>query len=373
MFDLDISHYNKNELECLLSLPNKNYTREDVEKSTDTLCAHVQNNVTVTSEIRDKTVGFLVSVKDNLVGVIESNAYAQFDKDPLIENQNHFVMSRPITEVNPVKRDTVVRVVNVDSQFRGNLSTTTSSRFTLGLTNRVAKSVSMELSMFEPPSKIFNISARLGNNYFHVVNAAGTAVKITVPDGTYTDVTDIDFVTDNVNIDDAPVFANNALTIRFGGAIDFGDAPTAVFNLDPDGIVSSTPFYQRLGYMLGFRTETVDLTADTIVTTGEPHLNTNNYFFLAIDDFQNNVSSNFASTTDDQYLPPNTLARIAMTDLNNIVMFNGDENNTSPERKYFGPCDIQRIEVRLTDKYGRDLDTNGSDISFALTFKCVYD
>ena len=373
MFDLDISHYNKNELECLLSLPNKNYTREDVEKSTDTLCAHVQNNVTVTSEIRDKTVGFLVSVKDNLVGVIESNAYAQFDKDPLIENQNHFVMSRPITEVNPVKRDTVVRVVNVDSQFRGNLSTTTSSRFTLGLTNRVAKSVSMELSMFEPPSKIFNISTRLGNNYFHVVNDAGTAVKITVPDGTYTDVTDIDFVTDNPSIVAAPVFANNALTITFSAGAGFGTGPTAVFNLDPVGIVSSTPFYQRLGYMLGFRVETVALTANAIVTTGEPHLNTNNYFFLAVDDFQNNVSSNFASTTDDQSLPPNTLARIAMTDLNNIVMFNGDENNTSPERKYFGPCDIQRLEVRLTDKYGRDLDTNGSDISFALTFKCAYD
>jgi hypothetical protein len=42
-------------------------------------------------------------------------------------------------------------------------------------------------------------------------------------------------------------------------------------------------------------------------------------------------------------------------------------------REYFGPVDIQRLDVRLLDEYGRVIDLNGIDWSFSLAFEKLYD
>jgi hypothetical protein len=41
-------------------------------------------------------------------------------------------------------------------------------------------------------------------------------------------------------------------------------------------------------------------------------------------------------------------------------------------REYFGPVDIQRIRITLVDEFGRVLDLNNMDWSFALMFECLY-
>ena len=163
---------------------------------------------------------------------------------------------------------------------------------------------------------------------------------------------------------------NNKLKIVFAGTT----FTKAKFDLDITGCSSTGTFAQRLGYIMGFRKPTVDLDVSyTITSTGSPCLKVSNYFFLSINDFQQNVSSNFVSSFDDQKIPTNTLARVSIDDLSRIVIFNGGENNASPERKYFGPCDIGRVDIELVDKFGRTIDTDNTDFSFAITFKCAYD
>ena len=66
MFDLDINNYNRNELEDLLDLSNKKYTKEDLENSTTHLQQQVKLNNTVDTSTREKTSLFLVTIKDQL-------------------------------------------------------------------------------------------------------------------------------------------------------------------------------------------------------------------------------------------------------------------------------------------------------------------
>jgi hypothetical protein len=42
-------------------------------------------------------------------------------------------------------------------------------------------------------------------------------------------------------------------------------------------------------------------------------------------------------------------------------------------RQYFGPVDIQKMQIQLLDEYGRVLDMNNMDYSFCLSFQTVYD
>ena len=119
-----------------------------------------------------------------------------------------------------------------------------------------------------------------------------------------------------------------------------------------------------------FRSDIIDITGNNIKATARPNFKTSNYFFLSINDFQQNSSSNFVSSSSNLVVPSTTLARISLSGADDsIVVFSGEANNTSPERKYFGPCDIQRLEVNLMDKFGRLVDTGGTDYSFAITFK----
>ena len=42
-------------------------------------------------------------------------------------------------------------------------------------------------------------------------------------------------------------------------------------------------------------------------------------------------------------------------------------------REYFGPVNIQRLDIRLYDEYGRVIDLNNTDWSFNLAFEKLYD
>jgi hypothetical protein len=50
-----------------------------------------------------------------------------------------------------------------------------------------------------------------------------------------------------------------------------------------------------------------------------------------------------------------------------------DFNIVSEPRRYFGPVDIQRLQIRLLDEHGRVLQMNNANFSFCLNLKTVYD
>ena len=65
---------------------------------------------------------------------------------------------------------------------------------------------------------------------------------------------------------------------------------------------------------------------------------------------------------------PNILARISSTTHNN-----NRNNLIYPERVYFGPTNINKLEIKLYDEYGRFVDINNSDYSFVLEIEILYE
>jgi hypothetical protein len=52
-----------------------------------------------------------------------------------------------------------------------------------------------------------------------------------------------------------------------------------------------------------------------------------------------------------------------------------DKMNTYlyPKRVYFGPTNINKLDIKIYDEYGRILDVNNGDLSIELECEILYD
>ena len=72
-------------------------------------------------------------------------------------------------------------------------------------------------------------------------------------------------------------------------------------------------------------------------------------------------------------LNKNILARISIQGSVFNYLSKDNFNLISTPRQYFGPVDIQKLQIQLLDEYGRILNLNNMDYSFCLTFQTIYD
>ena len=151
------------------------------------------------------------------------------------------------------------------------------------------------------------------------------------------------------------------------------------------------PLPYFLGWQLGYRTAIYQLgggedsTGSTspgipqsAVSEGICLITGPQYVFLCIDDYNNNVNNYYASAYGSSTIAPNIIARLNIKQQINSAgvygVVSGESLSTSLtySREYFGPVDIQRLRITLVDDFGRVLDLNNMDWSFALMFECVY-
>ena len=94
-------------------------------------------------------------------------------------------------------------------------------------------------------------------------------------------------------------------------------------------------------------------------------------------DFNNSVLDGFYGTFNSSIINKNILARISLQgnafgNSFNILSKDNFSLITTP-RQYFGPVDIQKLQIQLLDEYGRILNLNNMDYSFCLTFQTIYE
>jgi len=148
------------------------------------------------------------------------------------------------------------------------------------------------------------------------------------------------------------------------------------------------PLPYFLGWQLGFRTAMYEMNGgldpsgnsvpQAAVSEGICLITGPNYVFLCIDDYNNNVNNYYASAFGSSTIAPNIIARlnikqqIGSTGAFNVISGESLSTSLTYSREYFGPVDIQRIRITLVDEFGRVLDLNNMDWSFALMFECIY-
>jgi hypothetical protein len=145
------------------------------------------------------------------------------------------------------------------------------------------------------------------------------------------------------------------------------------FQADRFGIDDrSTPLPLKFGWFLGFRNG-IYVNNLNYVSEGVLDIRGPKYFFLVVDDYKNNVNNNFYSAFNSSVLNKNILARISLqANTFNVLEQNNLSLITTP-REYFGPVDIQIMNIQLLDEYGRIVDLNNMDFSFCLTLVTSYD
>ena len=418
-FDLNIDNYNIKELEDLFELPS-NSDESIIEMQERKLRQNIISDRSIVSETKNNTLEFINQVKkklvENLKKIIPNNISKlaktyenvynldkSLHKSDIVDAGNTQIIKQPSTPygqsspsefyqgvINPLNKRILRQNINIDTRFRENYYKTSSSNFRVDLPLRLTEVVSMQLSALELPGTFYVISQVFGNNFFvlEIADEPTGPLIVTIPDGNY-DYLGLQNYLNNF-LSTAP--GNYALIqiiidINTPGGIgpQSGSGKTIIgstsgtLNFSVNFLTDrygnddrQTPLPLKLGWIMGFRDGYYEHNL-TYVSEGIINLLGPRYIYLAIDDYNNSVLDGFYGVFTSSILNKNILARISLQGSVFNYLSKDNFNLITTPRQYFGPVDIQKLQIQLLDEYGRILNLNNMDYSLCLTFQTVYD
>jgi hypothetical protein len=280
--------------------------------------------------------------------------------------------------------------LNIDTRFRDNYFSSQSTNYNLELPVKFTGTLSMLLTAIELPTCFYVISKQLGNNFFSIkIPETNESKIIEIQDGNYSNNELMNYINSILKSEDGLLkyiyFSVNITSSNSGnGNVIVGinsDAPqlfifTLDFQTDKYGSEdNNTPLPLKFAWLLGFRNGQY-INNYTYVSEGIINLTGPKYIYLVVDDFNNNVINSFYAAFNSSLLNKSVIARITLpltsVGITNTFTQNNFTTVTYP-REYLGPVDIQKLQIKLLDEYGRILDLNNMDYSFCLTLQCSYD
>ena len=410
--DLDINNYDISNLETFFRLPH-NYNEHDIAQNESDIRTVLLSSGHIPSHFKRDLIVFLDEGKKRLIAAKIKIRHPTTIKRPVDDSlaiPHHFPIANidppsraeniiPIKEtpyvytqpseffrgtLNPLDHRTLQKCISIDSRFRP--PSTLNSDFTIHLPSRIPKVLSAECVSFEiDRSSLYNISSSLGNNYIYIsicaVEQEYNQVFI-IPDGHY----DIDLLIETLNRllesqEHTPFLyiyfkrdpygsGKCILMINEDSEHDFITQRIKYLSLDftidnagnPDKFHDT---FSKMGYLLGLTKP--KYTGETQYM-GEIPVRMHAalpYFYLSIDDFQNRSVACFQPAFSQITMSPSILARISLREKESVEIM-------SSPRKYFGPIDMARLQIRLLDPYGKVLRMD-SNFSFCLLLHTVYD
>lgn len=430
-FDLNISNYTINELEKMLELRN-GYTKAEIITQTTIFKDKVlgENNMPISK--KNDIVDFLNKASNKIIKKLTlSLEKTQDDFTPAFEKMTNTIIpgngssaviekssivaglnwpkfsgrlidnaDQPPGIINPINVRTIKRTINLDTRFRPNYYTSSSTDFSLTLPVRIKNAVSMRIASIEIPISWYVVAKYWGNSFFKIEWGTKTGndfqynYTVTIPDGNYelfwqaaTEATDLaSTINTFMHANGDPTLQNIVFNVdRTSGRSGFAWKPGSTqsnfrvtFSIDENGNSDFSTILQfRLGWLLGFRVGFYE--GLSIVSEGICYMKGPRYAFISINDFNNSVSNYFISAFSSSLLQKDIIARINLTYIQQQqgVYQTGQDDGLSTQinrqRSYFGPVDVERLEIKLLDEYGRIIDLNNMDWSMALTMECLYD
>jgi hypothetical protein len=403
--DLDINSYNINELENLFGLSEK-YDIPDVNNNELKLQKKLLASTSISETLRKQIIEFISNAKNKIMDQIKKiNSLKRYQTyelthetmNPLIQVDDHFIQNKKETifltsnpsnfvpgKMNPLNNRIIRQTLNIDSRFRDNYYANSASNYHYDLPLTIKNVVSMQLASIDLPCTFYNINKLLNNNYFTLI-INNEQFVVNIPDGNYNPSDFVNCINNILNF--AP---GNFKYIYF--TIDVSNETSGtgkmivgiqnnsmIFNFSIDFVKDlnglenkSVPLPLKIGWMMGFRNG-LYVNNSTYISEGIVDLYPNRYVYLVINDYNNNVNDGFYASFTDSVLYKNILARISLHSNGfNIISQNNLGLITYP-RQYFGPVNIQKLQIQLLDEYGRVLDLNNMDYSICLTMETIYD
>lgn len=411
--DLDINHYDIPNLETFFRLP-AGYNEYDITQNESDIRAVLLSSGHISSFFKRDLILFLDEGKKRLVAakikVRNPTTIPRPIADPhaipvnfpipnidppsraeniILSKETPYLYTQPSEyfpgTLNPIDRRTLQKCISIDSRFRPPM--TANSDFMMNLPSRIPKVLSMECASFEMDRcSLYNISSSLGNNFIYIsvcaVEQEYNQVFI-IPDGHY----DIDSLINTLNRllesqESTPFlflffkkdpFGSGKCILMINPDNEHDYITQRIKHLSLDFTIDNAgdadkfhDSFSKMGYLLGYTKK--KYTGQTQYM-GEIPVRMNAalpYFYLSIDDFQNRSVACFQPAFSQITMSPSILARIVLREKEPTVEV------LSTPRKYFGPIDMARLQIRLLDPYGKVLQME-SNFSFCLLLHTVYD
>ena len=321
-------------------------------------------------------------------------------------------------KVNPITPSTIKQIISIDSLFRDNYETSSSSNFVFTLPNEIANVTSMKLTATEIPNTYYLISKKRENNKFKirikdnsVVPSVETDFEIELPEGTWNSG---DFITYIQNYFDV----NNITDLRYLYLILDDQTGRILFRFKtPDEITNLNTLYgytlsttrpqdleykflnidrntcledynsnNYLLYIVGFSYDQLDVYisfSNTLVygrSTFNGFVMANfvyahtimTFFYVCIDDYITNTKDQVMAFKRDGMIAENILGRVQIKNAPFTINVDNNTDNVFKERNYFGNVKIRKLGIRIIDKYGSLVDLNNSEMSLALELTQSY-
>lgn len=322
---------------------------------------------------------------------------------------------------NPLYKKSVFKNLTIDSKFRDNYFRTSSSDFRVNLPMTLNKVVKMSVTEVELPLTFYAISRKFGNDFFwiHVKLQPTSPVTpgwyfIRIPQGNYNHEEIIRVINNQLKSPDPVENINKYYRFKINlSSAGSGDGRTLLAGVDPPTPPTTTTSYPSIALYFNKQAPSATMPTGSLPTTEPPFdptplplklgwnlgfrfgdytnpVNNNNdvpsafvsqglyeamgprYVYLVVDDYNNNVNNSYFAAFNSSILNKNILARISIQGSVYSIMSDSSLILKSLPRQYFGPIDIQKLQIQLLDEYGRVLDLNNMDFSFALKLECLY-
>ena len=347
--DLNLNNYTTHDLEKFFGVPSS-YTIVDVEAKQQILLDKLIQ-INVNPQMQKDIVSFLNHAKDKLL-----------QKADIIPPQiTPFVYNNPSDffqgSFNPIEKRLITKTICIDTFFRSNYKYTKSTDFTYEFPEYINNVVSMQIKSIEIPYAWYEFSKYKHNTSFKINDTV-----IEIDDGNYSILELIDAINiklSNITLTQNPI----TFTSTFTGL--------SSFTLEFESSASTS-----LGWALGFRANKY---IDANTYTSESTIGTagDNYLFVDVDDFHSNhitdaVISVVKYNNTSSYIGNNIMARISIKSDVNTLITNDRDCCILKKRDYFGPVKLEKMNLRILNKFGEVIHLNKNDYSIVFEITQLY-
>jgi hypothetical protein len=314
--------------------------------------------------------------------------------NPSLNNKNNtnIIYNTALNEVSPGELNSVKRItqylnLNLNSCFRNNYYQSNPCDFIYNLPTEIYKVVSMRLVSIEIPNSWYLFSDKKKNNIFQIViqkDKINECYEIEIPEGNYNCDTlqeylnttyfyesDVETLLKHIK------FSINPYSFKSSFEIVNMDTTTnnntdLTFSLKFSDNINQN-IMNTFGWIIGFRLGNylnVDncITSESLFDAGGDR-----YVYLCISDFQYNNNTSNLVYFDKSSLNEDVIAKIPMINGKLSLIVNDNNNNLAKIRRYNGPVNISRLQIKILDRFGSVIDLNNMDFSMTLELEILYE
>lgn len=140
--------------------------------------------------------------------------------------------------LNPIKRETMFKMISIDSQFRDDARTTVATNFTMNLSSSIENVISIKLYSIQIPYSWYMVNEGFGSNFFYIkghspgINNGNHDIQIMIESGNYTQAELMQAL--NTSITNLSESADYALDVSFGNTKAFYNTTNAKVRIAVD-------------------------------------------------------------------------------------------------------------------------------------------